>query len=145
MKYIEIGSYNPDCDYYNREACFGIYVEDGKILLALNVERNQIEMVGGGKQSGETNEECLSREFMEEIGAKIEDLIPFADIKCYWKSEYAYMCTLAHFFTISKLSFVNSKLTDHDFMFMSKEDAIKSVNLPYQKEATILFFDITQI
>ena len=135
MKYIEIGSYNPDCDYYNREACFGIYVEDGKILLALNVERNQIEMVGGGKQSGETNEECLSREFMEEIGAKIEDLIPFADIKCYWKSEYAYMCTFAHFFIVNQVFFEEKSSYDHKLVYTPVEQASDLLNLLYQKEA----------
>ena len=135
MKYIEIGSYNPGCDYYNREACFGIYMEDGKILLALNVERNQIEMVGGGKQPGETNEECLSREFMEEIGAEIEGIVPFADIKCYWKSEYAYMCTLAHIYTIDKVRFLDAKSVDHRIKFVSSNDAVCKLNLPYQREA----------
>lgn len=141
MKYVEMGSCDPNIRCYNREACFGIYVEDGKILLALNIERNQIEMIGGGKQSGESNEDCLSREFMEEIGARVEGMIPFADIKCYWKSEYAYMCTFAHFFTISKITFIGSNMSDHVCMFLSKDVAVNSVNLMYQKAAIKLYLE----
>lgn len=135
MKYVEMGSCDPNIQYYNREACLGIYVEDGKILLALNIERNQIEMIGGGKQSGESNEDCLSREFMEEIGARVEGMIPFADIKCYWKSEYAYMCTLAHFYVVDRVQFFDIKSIDHKIRWVSLKDAPCKVNLIYQKEA----------
>ena len=139
MKYIEIGSFNPDNCYYKREACYGIYLEDGKLLLALNIERNQIEMIGGGKQIDESNEDCLSREFMEEIGSQIEGVVPFVDIKCYWESDYAHVCTLAHFFIVDKIHSVGTSYVDHKVQFVALEEAVRMLNLLYQKEAINLY------
>lgn len=99
-------------------------------------------MVGGGKCANESNEECLVREFMEEIGAQINGCVHFADIKCYWKSDYGDMCTLAHIYIVNEIRFVDINSVDHKPRVVGLSSALEELNLPYQKAAIDLYLKI---
>ena len=51
-----------------REASRGVVTENGKILLCYETKNDQWMIPGGGREDGETGEECCARELAEETG-----------------------------------------------------------------------------
>lgn len=60
---------------YIRPLALGILLKDGKILAVREFDRKKNEtfyrLLGGGIEFGETGEQALKREFMEELGVNI--------------------------------------------------------------------------
>lgn len=52
----------------------GIFIKDGKLLLVKGKGYKELWTVGGKVDGDETDEECLRRELIEEIGVKITDI-----------------------------------------------------------------------
>ena len=99
MEKIVIGEKLEGRKYDFRETCFGICVKDGKMLLVKKKE--QYSFVGGGVENGETHEECLKREFIEESGYEIESIKPFVTVDCFWLAAGKYpLESLANFYII---------------------------------------------
>ena len=72
-----------------REACRGIVVKDGNILLSY-MENSDLWMIpGGGVENGESYEDCCIRELAEETGILVKPLYCSLIINEYYK-EYLY-------------------------------------------------------
>lgn len=84
MKTITIGEKFDKCDF--RETCFGIAVNNGKILLV--DEKRNFSLVGGGIEQGEDFSSCLKREFLEESGYAVKNITELVCIDCYWVTNY---------------------------------------------------------
>ena len=79
-----------------REACRGIVVRNGKILLTYEVNTNQWFIPGGGLESNEGLSQCCIRELAEETGCVVEVGEQYLTIKEHyddwlWVSHY-YIC-----------------------------------------------------
>ena len=79
-----------------REACRGIVVRNGKILLTYEVNTNQWFIPGGGLESNESLSQCCIRELAEETGCVVEVGEQYLTIKEHyddwlWVSHY-YIC-----------------------------------------------------
>ena len=82
MKKIIIGKKENDIKYDFRETCFGIVIKNNKLYCT---EKNkEISLIGGGIEQGETYEQCLKREFMEEAGCNITKIEELCTIDCFW-------------------------------------------------------------
>lgn len=136
MKKITLGQKFKDSDFDFRETCFGICERNGKILLTKNTIKNETAMVGGGVEKGESHEDGLRREFMEESGYKLIDMKELCTIDCYWITKNKrQMESLANFYIVT-LSETAQKPTEegHEAMWVQLEDVEKYLPLPYQKE-----------
>lgn len=60
MEVITIGEKFDNQKFDFRETCFGICERNGKILLIKNNKKNEISMVGGGIEQGESQIDCLT-------------------------------------------------------------------------------------
>ena len=73
MKTIEIYGENYIEQYTKlREACRGIVIRNGKILLTYEVNTNQWFIPGGGLDRNESLSQCCIREMAEETGCIVE-------------------------------------------------------------------------
>lgn len=72
---------------YNRKcvSCRAVIVKDGKILLSHETKTGYYMSPGGGIEEGETSEECVKREVLEETGYIVNIIKPFVTI-----NEYSY-------------------------------------------------------
>jgi 8-oxo-dGTP diphosphatase len=139
MDKIIVGEKFIDRKYDFRETCFGICVKDGKFLLVKKKE--QYSFIGGGIEEGESHEDCLRREFIEESGYEILDINPFVTIDCFWLAAGKWpLESLANFYIVK----VGKKLSEpteegHVVEEINIEDAEKLLPLPYHKKALELF------
>lgn len=68
-----------------REACRGILISDGKILLTYEVNTDQWFIPGGGLEARETLEQCCIRELAEETGCVVDPLYHYLTIHEYYE------------------------------------------------------------
>ena len=73
-----------------RDACRGIVIRDGMILLTYEVNTDQWFIPGGGLEGEETVEACCIRELAEETGFVVDPLYQFATINEYYE-EWKYV------------------------------------------------------
>lgn len=141
MQKITIGEKFKNSKYDFRETCFGLYVQDDKMLL---VKHNQeFSLVGGGIENGETHQECLKREFIEESGYELLDIKPFVTVDCFWLAGGKWpMESLANFYIVK----IGNKICeptepDHIPEFININEVEKLLPLPYHKKALELFLE----
>ena len=139
MEKIVIGEKLENTKYDFRETCFGICVKNGKMLLVK--KKGQYSFVGGGIENGETKEECLKREFIEESGYELLSAEPFVTIDCFWLAAGKWpLETLANFYIVK----VGNKLCEpteegHVVEEIKLEKVDEILPLPYHKKALELF------
>lgn len=135
MEKIVIGK-KFDTKYDFRETCFGIYEKDGKILLCK--KDNQYSLIGGGIEVGESREDCLKREFLEEAGYNISSIEELVVIDCFWLAAGKYpLESLANIFTIEINQQTKQKpLEDNiEIEFVDIDKVEDLLPLPYHRKA----------
>lgn len=65
-----VGIKEPGAEYYERPGAYIIPVCGNKVAFVRH--KNAYALIGGGKEPGESNEECLIREVMEETGYSVK-------------------------------------------------------------------------
>lgn len=101
MEIIEIGTKRNGETYTFRETCYGIAQSNGKTLIVFSNKDGDYSLPGGGMEKGETKEDGLKREFLEEAGYEIEKAEPLVDAHMFVRnSKGFYIERLAHFFLV---------------------------------------------
>ena len=136
MKTITLGEKFVNRKFDFRETCFGICERNGKILLTKKTKKNEIAMVGGGIEQGETHEDCLKREFLEESGYTIESIDELCIVDCFWLAGGEWpMESLANFYVVKLSEKAEIPTEDsHEPVWVSIDEAENLLPLPYHKE-----------
>ncbi|MBE7074872.1 MAG: NUDIX domain-containing protein [Clostridiales bacterium] len=139
MEKVIIGEKLQNTEYDFRETCFGICVKEDKMLLVKKYE--QYSFIGGGIEKGETHEECLKREFIEESGYDLLHIKPFVTVDCFWLAAGKYpLESLAHFYIVKVGEKICEPTEDgHVAEEVNVEDVENLLPLPYHKKALELF------
>ncbi|MCR2822115.1 NUDIX hydrolase [Lederbergia panacisoli] len=95
--------------YHRAFGVYGIYVEDGK-LLVINKNggpyKNRFDLPGGSLEEGETLSKAMKREFTEETGLEIEidENIGVMDFKLPWLwKEFTDVHHIAVYYSVRKI------------------------------------------
>ena len=93
-------------DLYFRPSSYGLIIDDGKIALLRSTVNNKYIFPGGGVDLGETMEEAMKREVVEETGLVVEtaDFIDAADAFFEYTPDnlkfhaiqFFYLCTVSN-------------------------------------------------
>ena len=144
MKKITIGTKLENENYDFRETCFGI-VTDGDEMYC--TEKNgEISLIGGGIEEGETQIECLKREFLEESGCFIKDAKELCTIDCFWITRnQKYMESLANIYIV-EISDKRIEPTEkgNKLVKIKMEEILDILELPYQKRAVKEYMNFTK-
>ena len=76
-----VGIKQEGADYYERPGCYIVPVQNGKIGLIKS--KNSYCFIGGGMEKGETKDQCLTREVLEETGCGVNPGYIFATAEQY--------------------------------------------------------------
>jgi 8-oxo-dGTP diphosphatase len=139
---IVIGEKFENQKFEFRETCFGIYEKDGKMLLVN--KKNQFSFVGGGIDEGETKEECLKREFLEESGYTITKIEPLCIVDCFWLAGGQWpMESLVNFFVVNidEKNVKEEIEDDHTPAFVDINEVKKLLPLPYHQKGLEIYFE----
>lgn len=140
---INFSTNQPDADkqYIKRPGAYGIF-RNASGLIAIIKARTGYFLPGGGIEDGESPEECLIRECLEEIGAEVSMLEKFAMGNYFFYSTTIKrdMESIGHFFTgkIDKFLDIISE-DDHELFWLELDEAIKLLYLDNQREAVRIF------
>lgn len=93
-----------------REACRGIIVRDGMILLTYEVNSDQWFIPGGGMEKGESTQQCCIRELAEETGIAVQPKSHFLTINEY----YEQWRFVSHYFTCEITGEAQQMLTERE-------------------------------
>ena len=141
MKRIVLGE-KKECKY--RKTCYGFVMHDDKVLLSFNREINEYSLPGGGVEPGESLEQCLKREFLEEVGFNILKTEEFINIDCFWvRRDGNDMETDANFlFAEVDMLDIKPPLEEfHEYIWVDKSQLLKLIEVPYQRKAIEILFN----
>ena len=111
MKIIEIyGENRLEYVKNKREACRGIVVSNGKMLLVYEGNIDQYMIPGGGVEKNETLEACCVRELAEETGFVVEPLEHYLNINEYY-SDWLFV---SHYFACKYVNTTKISLTESE-------------------------------
>lgn len=111
MKTIDIHGDNYIEPYTNvREACRGILIVDGKILLTYETNTDQWFIPGGGLEDSESIAECCVRELAEETGIVVDTKQQFLTINEYYDD----WLFISHYYTCEYMGETKKVLTGRE-------------------------------
>ena len=111
MKTIDIYGENQFEKYTkSREACRGIVIRNGKILLTYEVNTDQWFIPGGGVEGDESFEECCVRELAEETGYIVKTNKHYLTINEYYE-EWLFV---SHYYICDYIGETERKLTERE-------------------------------
>ena len=141
MEKIILGEKNNNLKYDFRETCFGIVYKNNEFYLT--EKHNELSLIGGGVEEGESHQETLKREFIEESGLTIIECFNFVTIDCFWYTKDKRNIESLASFYIVKVSDEVIEPTEKEskLIKVSREEIIYKLPLPYQKKAIELYLE----
>jgi 8-oxo-dGTP diphosphatase len=125
---LEFGEKIPGKEYVDRPGAYAVIEREG--LYAVVKNPKSTFLIGGGIEEGETPEEALHREVLEEIGwsIRIDKKIGVALQHIYVPEAEVYISKEGHFYKATLLEQVNETSEDtHELLWLSKEDALAKI------------------
>ncbi len=110
--------------YLRRPGAYGLIVRDDRV--AVTIWRGGVYLPGGGIDEGETAEQALHREVMEEIGWTIEIIAEVGRSQQFVRSQVvdAYFNKIQTFYTARPLEQVSSESEpEHELIWMPLAEA----------------------
>lgn len=98
-------------------------------------------MPGGKIESGETMEECIARECMEEMGVKVtvKDYFAHGERYFYHEASNRYSHAIGHFYFSNEFEKVSEPLEEgNEVLWLSYEEAVRNMFHPHHAWAVEL-------
>ena len=82
---LQFGTPDPGVTYKPRTGAYGILLRDGRLACAqIGYTKFTYDLPGGGVDPGETPDQALRREFLEETGLEVKPGLLAAEFNHYW-------------------------------------------------------------
>lgn len=133
MALKQFGTQIEGLNYQPRRGAYGICLKDGRIAVAqIGYSKFVYDLPGGGVDEGETPEQAVVREFLEEVGmlVKVDHLV--TDIMHYFVHDngtaYNNHC---HFYVVDWVGDRPAQKVedDHELVWMPPIEALKSMKM----------------
>ncbi|SDL88851.1 NUDIX hydrolase [Sediminibacillus halophilus] len=97
----QFGRKEKDKQYNFRPGVYGLLINEENSLAVIETENGKFFLPGGGIEAGETHQECLKREAIEEMGMEIAvgSFIGCAQQYFYSTNQCKYMLSEGHFYS----------------------------------------------
>lgn len=129
--------------YTQRPGAYGILANDRKLLAIVKTSRGYF-LPGGGIEGKESEEECLMRECIEEIGIKVKVNKKICSGDCYFYATTSnkYIESVGQFYECEVEEILSTKTEDdHELVWLDPNEAIQLLYLDNQKRAIKIFLE----
>ena len=129
MAALQFGTAEPGLDYRLRATAFGLVVQDRK-LACVRVDRGEgsyFDLPGGAVDGGETEDQAVVREFLEETGMTVRPLERIAEAAQYFrKSDGEPINNTGGFWIAGQLALDPAAKveTDHELVWLDPHEAL---------------------
>ncbi|RUR39760.1 NUDIX domain-containing protein [Clostridium perfringens] len=138
------GNKKEEINYIDRIGAYVIiFSKDNKVAVAKT--STGYFLLGGGVENGETDEECIKRECLEEaeISVEVKDFICNGDLYRWSDTLKLYMHSIGNFYLAKLVGKVSEPIEeDHELVWLEIEEAYEKLLLEHQvwaiKQALIL-------
>lgn len=123
--------------YHDREAAYVVMINDDKIAVVKTFS-GKLFLPGGKIEEGEAVEDCVIRECMEEMGAKviIKRYFAIGERFFYHEASSRYSHVIGHFFYSDEFEIVSEPIEqDEELIWLSYDEAIQGLYHPHHRWA----------
>ena len=131
---IQFGKTDPDTTYVERLSAYGVILNESGAVAVIKTP-DGYSLPGGGAHSGETAEDALRREIVEETGYAPVILrdIGIAAQLTYSEDERLNYRKVGHFFLVRFAGKITEEVeADHELIWCAADDALKMMTHEYQ-------------
>lgn len=130
---VQIGEKKQDISYATRQCSYGIVLGENNTVGIIEVEEGYF-LIGGGIEKGETKEEALKREVIEEAGYTIKEINPFLEVIASYKDEErGYLEVTAYCFEIRlEEKIIEPIEKDHNLIWIDPKEYTNKMFRDYQ-------------
>lgn len=125
-------------EYGEKNGVYGILINNyGKV--AIIKIATKYFLPGGGIEKGETHEECLKREFVEETGYEIEIVSYIGTASLYHTTKTGqYKRGIGYFYIVNLKADIGNKIEeDHELLWIEPDECVKRLFLEHQAWAVL--------
>ncbi len=125
----------PDVQYNWRECCYGILKRDDEFALVFSHKDQNYSIAGGGMEQGETEQQALTREFLEETGMTVTNSKKLIDVVSRGRKKNGeYLEQLSHVFMVDVAEQIQKPIEDwHEVVWVKSKDVVSMVSNRWQK------------
>ncbi len=123
--------------YHDREAAYVVLLDADKIAV-VKTSSGKLFLPGGKIEKGETKEECVVRECLEEMGAKVtvKEYFAIGERYFYHEASGRYSHAIGHFFYSDEYENVCEPTeTDEELLWLTYDEAIEGFYHPHHRWA----------
>ena len=123
--------------YHNREAAYVVLIADNKIAV-VKTSSGKLFLPGGKIENGESKEDCVVRECLEEMGAKVtvKEYFAIGERYFYHEASGRYSHAIGHFFYSDEYKNICEPTEmDEELLWLSYGEAIEGLYHPHHRWA----------
>lgn len=123
--------------YHDREAAYVVLVTDDKIAV-VKTSSGKLFLPGGKIEAGESTEDCVIRECLEEMGAKVtvKEYFAIGERYFYHEASGRYSHAIGHFFYSDEFEMVSEPIEqEEELLWLSYDEAIQGFYHPHHRWA----------
>lgn len=143
MYKTQINQPNPAIHYTSRPGAYGLIMNEVGSIAIVKTSTGYF-LPGGGIEGNESEEDCLNRECLEEIGMKVK-IIKKICVSTYFFSSTnlnKHLEIIGHFYECQMENILDIKSEDdHELTWFKTNEAVGSLYLDNQKQAVKLFLN----
>lgn len=140
MKTKVFGEKLQDKEYHDREAAY-VVLTDSDLFAVVKTRSGKLFLPGGKIESGESKEECIIRECMEEMGTKVvvKDYFAYGERYFFHEASNRYSHVIGHFYFSDEFEKMSEPLEEgNEVLWLSYEEAVRDMFHPHHAWAVEL-------
>lgn len=144
MEHKVFGEPQPGVEYRARPGAYGVaFDREGRAGMVF-VERSVRILLGGGIEPGESEEECVRREIMEEIGwsAAVIEKVCIGEEYTFMRREKLPFHPIGHIYLVELLEKLAESEPGHELVWLPVEECREKMALAYQAWAVETAWEI---
>lgn len=143
----QINQPDPAIIYTSRPGAYGLIMNEAGSIAIIKTSKGYF-LPGGGIEANESEEDCIIRECLEEMGMKIKVLKKISENTYFFSSTNSnrHLKIIGHFYECQMQNMLDiPSEADHQLIWLKTNEAVTSLYLDNQRQAVKYFLEIKNL